>query len=176
VDLDAPKVVMTTHNGITLHGDDPPPNHFQIGFGQHFVLRKTSQVPSGLAEHYKVPKLIWIDIVPITEWNTSGETSMEDARCAYLREALGAVPGRRFTTEQLAEYLVEWDRRIFGGRGAFDENLEADRVAKAKKIGFLNNGRYRPKDRPAFGEFFEDRVYSGGTRVTHEWRAPDITW
>lgn len=69
VELDAPKLIGTSQRGITFHGEDAPPGHFMIGFGQQtFVVRKTSQIPEGLAQFYKAPNVIWIDIGPGSPW------------------------------------------------------------------------------------------------------------
>ena len=70
VELDAPRITKSDQRGITIHGDDPG-DTLRISYGNNFVVRHTSKVPDGLAEYYKVPSVVWIDIGPGDPWTNS---------------------------------------------------------------------------------------------------------
>jgi hypothetical protein len=67
ISLDAPHLVPSDQRGITVHGVDPQET-LRSGWSSHFVVRYTSKVPEGLAEYYKVPSIVWIDIGPGSPW------------------------------------------------------------------------------------------------------------
>jgi hypothetical protein len=66
-DLDAPRLNPTDQNGIIIHGNDPQ-DILRMRLSGHFVVRRTSKVPEGLAEYYKVPSIVWIEIGPGSPW------------------------------------------------------------------------------------------------------------
>ncbi len=118
-----------------------------------------------------------LKLVSITEWNESGETTGEDVRVAYLRRALEAAGGRKFTTIELAQYLVERDLHdLLGVPVAFDEFSDDHQTRKAKKQDFLKNGtrmRGGKNQMPQpgyFAEFFEEHALGVG-RPDRIWRA-----
>jgi hypothetical protein len=67
VDMDAPRLVPTDQSGIIIHGSDPQ-DTLKTNWGYYFVVRRTSKVPDGLAEYYKVPSLVWIEIGAGNPW------------------------------------------------------------------------------------------------------------
>jgi hypothetical protein len=67
VDLDAPRLPESKDSGITVNGHDPNGN-LLLMFQRCFVVHKRTKIPDGLAEYYKVPALIWIEIGPGNPW------------------------------------------------------------------------------------------------------------
>src|ERR1700682_1843771 len=67
VDKDAPRLIPTDQNGIIIHGSDPQ-DTLKTRWSYHFLVRRTSKVPDGLAEYYKVPSIVWIEIGPGNPW------------------------------------------------------------------------------------------------------------
>ncbi|WP_316196114.1 hypothetical protein [Bradyrhizobium sp. SZCCHNRI3052] len=67
VDIDAPRLAASDKNGVIIHGGDPQET-FRTGWINYFVVRHTSKVPEGLAEYYKVPSIVWIEIGPGDPW------------------------------------------------------------------------------------------------------------
>jgi hypothetical protein len=117
-----------------------------------------------------------LKLVSITEWNSSGEgATSEDHRTAYLRAALEAAGGRKFTRYELTVYLVEYD--LAGGK--FDENSNQHQLARKAKEDFLKNG-IRPRERkganplPGYFAAFYDEDILGTGKVTRTWRAPPV--
>jgi hypothetical protein len=121
-----------------------------------------------------------LTLVPNTEWNTSGETSSEDQRCAYLREALEAARGRKFSTAECAQYLVEWDMSLAGAGERWNESNEQHQLQRRKREDFLKNGA-RPRPRKGqeslpgyFAEFFDEHIL-GAPTMYRVWRAaPEV--
>jgi hypothetical protein len=68
IDLDAPKIPFSDRPGIIIHGDTAAKSDLMLFFDRCFAARQTSQMVPGLAEYYKVPKLIWIEIGPGNPW------------------------------------------------------------------------------------------------------------
>lgn len=67
VDMDAPRLIPSDQNGIIIHGGDPQ-DILRSSWGYYFLIRRTSKVPDGLAEYYKVPSIVWIEVGPGNPW------------------------------------------------------------------------------------------------------------